>query len=135
MSGRKKKTIPPAKERKVTIRLTEDQYAVISHSARMSQMSVSEYIRRILMNQKVPEYNIIIHDEHKILEELRKINKLGNNLNQIARYFNENGLMNNTLYKDLKSLIYDLHGATLRFDEAVVREYEPIKRDSRRISI
>ena len=31
----------------------------------------------------------IIHDEHEILEELRKINKVGSNLNQIARHLNQ----------------------------------------------
>ena len=129
MTGRKKKTIPPAKERKVTIRLTEDQYSVISHSARMSQMTLSEYIRRILMNQKIQEYNIIIHDEHEILEELRKINKLGNNLNQIIRYFNNNGLMNNRIARDLKEVKQALWDAVMKFDAAVEKEYQPVKRN------
>ncbi len=111
MAGRKKKTLPPPKEHRITIRLTEDQYEVLKNECKASQLSVSEYIRRLLLNRKIPVYPIIIHDEHEILEELYKINKLGNNLNQIARYFNSNGLMNNEVYKELKEVIHLLHGA------------------------
>ncbi len=34
-------------------------------------------------------FQAIVHDEHEILEELRKINKVGSNLNQIARHLNQ----------------------------------------------
>lgn len=81
------------------------------------------------MNQKIQEYNIIIHDEHEILEELRKINKLGNNLNQIIRYFNNNGLMNNRIARDLKEVKQALWDAVMKFDAAVEKEYQPVKRN------
>lgn len=125
MRGRKKKNMPPAKERRITIRLTEDQYSVLKKECRSSQLSVSEYIRRLLLNRKIPIYPIIIHDEHEILEELRKINKIGKNLNRIARHFNSNGLMTNEVYKELKETIRLLHGTCMKYDEAVEKEYYP----------
>lgn len=123
MSGRKKKTLPPAKERKVTIRLTEEQYEVVIGNAKLSQLSLSEYIRRCLLNQNIPEYNIIIHDEHEILEELHKINKLGNNLNQIAGHLNQGDKMTNPLAAQLKQLRQLLWDTVMKLDEAVEKEY------------
>lgn len=67
MSGRKKKTLPPPKEQRITIRLTDDQYQVLKKECQLSQLSVSEYIRRLLLNREIPIYPIIIHDEHEIL--------------------------------------------------------------------
>ena len=45
MRGRKKKDLPPAKERFVGLRFTEEQYSVLEHNAKAAQLSVSEYIR------------------------------------------------------------------------------------------
>lgn len=126
MSGRKKKTLPSSKEHRITIRLTEDEYDVLKRECLSSQLSISEYIRRLLRNRKIPVYPIIIHDEHEILEELRKINKVGNNLNQIVRYFNNNGIMNNQVYKEMKEVIHLLHGACIKYDAAVEKEYGPV---------
>ena len=123
MSGRKKKTIPPTIERRITIRLTEDQYEVIDKNAKLSQLSLSEYIRRCLLNQKIPEYNIIIHDDQEILEELHKINKLGNNINQIAKHLNQGGKMTNPLAAQLKQLHQLLWDTVMKLDAAVEKEY------------
>ena len=65
----------------------------------LSQLSVSEYIRRLLLHRKIPIYPIVIHDDRELIEELHKINKVGNNLNQIARYLNQGGVLTNPLAK------------------------------------
>lgn len=123
MRGRKKKDIPPAKDRFVGLRFTEEQYYVLEHNARQARLSVSEYIRRAVLGQKIPMFQPIIHDEHEILEELRNINKVGNNLNQIARYFNQGGTMNNQIAVELRNIIKQLNDSCLKFDAAVVKEY------------
>ena len=112
MRGRKKKDLPPAKERFVGLRFTEEQYSVLEHNAKAAQLSVSEYIRRS-----------IIHDEHEILEELRKINKVGSNLNQIARHLNQGGVMTNPLAAELKGIARMLHDTCMKYDAAVEKEY------------
>ena len=43
-----------------------------------------------------------------------QLGKIGSNLNQIARYLNENGVPYNTLYADVQSAISDL--ADLKFE-------------------
>ena len=103
MRGRKKKDLPPAKERFVGLRFTEEQYSVLEHNAKAAQLSVSEYI--------------------EILEELRKINKVGSNLNQIARHLNQGGVMTNPLAAELKGIARMLHDTCMKYDAAVEKEY------------
>ena len=126
MSGRKKKTLPPPKKRRITIRLTEDEYVVLKKECELSQLSVSEYIRRLLLHRKIPIYPIVIHDDRELIEELHKINKVGNNLNQIARYLNQGGVMTNPLAKQLKDIASHLHDSLMRLDAAAEKEYQSI---------
>ena len=128
MSGRKKKTLPPSKEQRITIRLTEYEYQVLKKECQLSQLSVSEYIRRLLLNREIPIYPVIIHDEHEILEELRKINKVGNNLNQIARHLNQGGVMTNSLALELRNIAHHMHDSLIRLDEAAEKEYQAISK-------
>ncbi|MBR2845587.1 MAG: plasmid mobilization relaxosome protein MobC [Solobacterium sp.] len=128
MSGRKKKTLPPPKEQRITIRLTEYEYQVLKKECQLSQLSVSEYIRRLLLNREIPIYPVIIHDEHEILEELRKINKVGNNLNQIARHLNQGGVMTNSLALELRNIAHHMHDSLIRLDEAAEKEYQAISK-------
>ena len=96
---------------------------MLEHNAKQARLSISEYIRRSVLSQKIPVFQPIIHDEHEILNELRNINKVGNNLNQIAHYFNQGGMMNNQIAVDLKRIIKLLNDSCIRFDAAVVKEY------------
>lgn len=123
MRGRKKKDLPPAKDRFVGLRFTEEQYAVLERNAKNAQMSVSEYIRRSVTSQKIPVFQPIIHDEHEILEELKKINKVGSNLNQIAKHLNQGGKVTNQLAVELKSIAGMLHDTCMKYDAAVEKEY------------
>lgn len=59
-----------------------------SSSMLISMKSANSFCRRVLLHRKVPRFPIIIHDEREVLWELRSINKVGNNLNQIAQHLN-----------------------------------------------
>ena len=50
--------------------------------------------------------------------ELAKLNKLGSNLNQIARYFNEGGLITNPLAKELHHALQEVEKIVIRCNEA-----------------
>ena len=91
-----------AREKTIHFRVSEAFYEVIAHEARQCGLSMSEFCRRVLINRPIKKLPVIIHDEREIKQELRNINKLGNNLNQIARYLNEGGQMNETLAQEIK---------------------------------
>ena len=52
-----------------------------------------------------------------------KLNKLGSNLNQIARYFNEGGLMTNPLAKELHHALQEIDQMVIRCNEELEKEY------------
>lgn len=77
------------KSKVISFRLTEEQYKPYDELLKKSNKSSSEFFRELFLSK---EQNInIIFNERKPVEYyrlLREINKIGNNLNQIARHFN-----------------------------------------------
>ena len=55
--GRKKKEFG-AKEKKIFIRVTEDMHELISYKAEKSGLSISEFCRRVLLNQPIKKLPI-----------------------------------------------------------------------------
>ncbi len=98
----RKKDVLGTREKTIHFRVSEAFYEVIAHEARQCGLSISEFCRRVLINRPIKKLPVIIHDEREIKQELRNINKLGNNLNQIARYLNDGGQMNETLSQEIK---------------------------------
>ena len=78
--GRKKKEFG-VKEKKIFIRVTEDMHELISYKAEKSGLSISEFCRRVLLNQPIKKLPIIIHDEREIAQALRNINA---NINELG---------------------------------------------------
>jgi hypothetical protein len=77
----------------------------------------------VLINRPIKKLPVIIHDEREINQELRNINKLGNNLNQIARYLNGSGQMNETLSQEIRKTLTTLDLSIHDFNSAVEVEY------------
>ena len=65
----------------------------------------------------------IFHDDTALVSELAKLNKLGSNLNQIAQYFNEGGLMTNPLAKELHHALQEIDKLVIRCNEELEKEY------------
>ena len=63
---------------------------------------------------------LIVND---VVSELAKLNKLGSNLNQIAQYFNEGGLMTNPLAKELHHALQEIDKLVIRCNEELEKEY------------
>ena len=120
--GRKKKEFG-AKEKRIFIRVSEDMHELISYEAEKSGLSISEFCRRVLLNRPIKKLPIIIHDEREILQELRNINKVGNNLNQIARHLNEGGETNDALLHEIRKTLTTLDISINNFNRAVEKEY------------
>ena len=111
------------KNKIVCFRISQEMYDMISYEAGKCGISFSDYCRRALLNQPTKKLPIIIHDEREILQELRNINKLGNNLNQIARHLNQGGAITENVLKEIKSERTKLDLAINNFNLAVEKEY------------
>jgi len=71
-----------AKDRMLRIRLTDELYNMLSFKAEASNKTMSEYIRELINNSEVKSSN----KNYGAL--LGAINKIGNNVNQIAHNLN-----------------------------------------------
>lgn len=110
----------------ITLRLTETQYQTITDAAKEAKLSRSDYIRQQLLKGQV----IITYDFRVDIPELQKLtleyHNIGNNLNQIAKYFNTGGIHSQeirqrinqcvselfALRKDVLKMAGDFHGNT-----------------------
>ncbi len=97
------------KSEKITVRLTPSEKKILEEKAHKSNMSLSKYVRQLLLKNNLN----IIYGFDKLLPEL---NRIGNNINQIAFKFNTNQITN-TNFKNVKS----------DFDEFIVSAYKFMK--------
>ena len=93
----------------VNLRLTDTQYEVISESARRSNLTLSEYIRRQLLKGKVIAKYEIVADVPELKKLIAEFGKIGSNLNQIARHFNSGGIHSQEIRKELNQCIADIY--------------------------
>ena len=122
--GRKKKEFG-AKEKRVYFRASESLHEAITCSAKKCGLSVSEYCRRVLINHPIEKQPVIIHDERKILQELRNINKVIVDLDQIVQYLNDGGEINDILIQEIREILKTLDLSIDDFNRAVEEEYGP----------
>lgn len=121
--ARPTKKTPPAKVHQLPVRFTEDLYAVLSENAQKAGLTRGEYIRHLVAGRTPKAQPPIFHDDTALVSELAKLNKLGSNLNQIARYFNEGGLMTNPLAKELHHTLQEIDKMVIRCNKELEKEY------------
>ena len=104
MSG-KKKELPPAREHRLNLRITEELYQVLQNEASESNLSLSDYVRKLLTSRRptIHRTTEIVYDDPELLKVFSNLAACGNNLNQIAAYLNQNGTMTNPMWKEIKS--------------------------------
>lgn len=86
--ARPKKNLPPGKERKFTIRMTDAMYETLETEANAAGLSTSEYARSLLLDHRPVVKQEIVYDCEELLHTLGDMGKIGSNLNQIAHYLN-----------------------------------------------
>lgn len=74
------------RKRQLNIRLTETEYENIKAKAEYCNLSMSEYLRKQIMDGVIIKYDRV--DMKTLANEL---NKIGVNINQIAKHINERG--------------------------------------------
>ena len=112
------------KEKTIHFRVSEAFYEVIAHEAKQCGLSISEFCRRVLLNRRIKKLPVIIHDERYIIQELRNINKLEKDLDQIARHLKEGGELTQPFLDKIEKVSYDLDISIHNFNSAVEDEYE-----------
>ena len=117
---KKEKTLTKTKD--VHLRMNETEYALLIERARASNMTVSEFVRNALNNQNVIIKYEITADVPEIKQLISQFGKIGNNLNQIARYFNQGGIISSEMKKEIRKALQDIY--EMKYEaEKMVRDF------------
>ena len=96
------------REHRITIRLTDTEFSIIENSAEQAYMSISEYMRKQIMEGQVNTKFEVVADVKEIKKLIGELGKIGSNLNQIARYFNQGGIISE-MRKEIKKSLRDIY--------------------------
>lgn len=97
------------REHRVTIRLTDTEFSIIENAAEQSEMSISEYMRTQTMEGLVNARFEIVADVAEIKKLIGEFGKIGSNLNQIARYFNQGGIISTEMKNEIRKSLRDIY--------------------------
>lgn len=97
------------REHRVTIRLTDTEFSIIENAATQAEMSISEYMRTQTMEGKVNARFEIVANVDQIKKLIGEFGKIGSNLNQIARYFNQGGIISTEMKNEIRKSLRDIY--------------------------
>ena len=97
------------REHRITIRLTDTEFSIIENAATQAVMSISEYMRTQTMEEKVNARFEIVADVDQIKKLIGEFGKIGSNLNQIARYFNQGGILSSEMRNEIRKSLRDIY--------------------------
>ncbi len=89
--------------------MNETEYDLLAERAKANSMTVSDFIRNALVNQKVIIKYEITADVPKIKKLISEFGKIGSNLNQIARYFNQGGILSSEMRNEIRKSLRDIY--------------------------
>ncbi len=106
--ARPKKEKNISKSHLIAFRLTDAEYDLVTQTATEAGMSVSAYIRKIILDAPVEIRYEVVAD----IEELKKLTsefgKIGSNLNQISKYFHMGGVRSMAMQDEIRECISKL---------------------------
>lgn len=84
-------------DKRITVRLTEDQYRNMEKEADGCKLRVAVYARNLILGRQLKYVNPIVLDARGIEPAVAALGRVGNNLNQIARWLNRHTAMDDAL--------------------------------------
>ena len=106
---KKKPRLTAQKERFVVVRFDQATYDKIEAAARAADLSVSEYIRRMVTKGKVVIHQEVVAEVPMLKKLIADFGKIGSNLNQIAHHYNGGGVRSREMYERTQRAISELY--------------------------
>lgn len=91
------------------LRFTDTEYEIVTEQAAASGLPLAEYLRRQVMNKKVSVKYEIVADVPELKKLTAEFGKIGSNLNQIARHFNQGGIHSQEMRKAINKCIAEIY--------------------------
>ena len=96
------------RKHRITIRFDDFEYENILSNAEDAGLSMSEYLRNQILHGKVEIHNHIVADFPKLEKLTQEFSAIGNNLNQLTRYFHMGGLKSKSMTDELTRCINEI---------------------------
>lgn len=97
-------------DRRLTLRLTADQYEGISEEARVARLPVAVYARHLVLGRSIKLVHPIVLDARDIEPAVVALARVGNNLNQMARWLNRHTAIDDPLRAEASSAFEEVTG-------------------------
>lgn len=107
--ARPKKETEKYRNHRITIWFTDLEYSIIETAARQTNMSLAAYVRTQVLKGQVHTKIEIVTDVPEIKKLLAEFGKIGSNLNQIAKYFNQGGILSQEMRGEINKRLRDLY--------------------------
>ncbi|MCD8398805.1 MAG: MobC family plasmid mobilization relaxosome protein [Lachnospiraceae bacterium] len=107
--ARPKKEKPLQHDHPVMVRYSDIEYELIKEYAEQAGYPVAVYVRKYSLKEKPNITYNVVADISEIQKLATEYGKIGNNLNQIARYFHMGGLRSKAMQEEINGCITELH--------------------------
>ena len=107
--ARPKKETEKYRNHRITIRFTDLEYSIIETASRQTNMSLAAYVRTQVLKGQVHTKIEIVTDVPERKKLLAEFGKIGSNLNQIAKYFNQGGILSQEMRGEINKRLRDLY--------------------------
>ena len=84
------------------------EYGLITDAAKEAGLTISEYIRQMVIKGKIAIRYEVIADIPELQKLTSEFGKIGNNLNQIARYSHTGGIHSKAMQDEIRSCITEI---------------------------
>ena len=92
----------------VMVRFTDVEYALVSCSAEQAGYPIAVYVRKQAITEKLHVHYNIVADIAELRDFARQLSHIGNNLNQIAAFFNSGGIQSRAMLEEINRCMTDL---------------------------
>ena len=103
----------PHRSRVVKTRMTEEEYAEFAERLSAYNMSQAEFIRQAITGAAIRPIITVSPVNDELLAAVGKLTaeygRIGSNLNQIAKYFNQGGILSQEMRGEINKRLRDLY--------------------------
>lgn len=93
----------------VMLRFTDMEYEIITENAAKAGLPLAEFLRKQVMKEKVIAKYEIVADIPELKKLVAELGKIGSNLNQIARHFNQGGIHSQEMRQAINRCIAEIY--------------------------
>ena len=93
----------------IMLRLNDTEYDIVTENAQTANLPVAEYARKQVMNQRITMKYEVVADVTELKKLISEFGKIGSNLNQIAKYFNQGGIHSQEMRAAINQCITELY--------------------------